>query len=565
MYRHKTSDPLCSSASLLRSALAAAAMLGIPLPASAVEIFNSEDMVLRWDNLIAYQSVFRTEPRNPALLTNINTDDADRNFVPGIVSNRFDLLSQLDFSASGFGFDASAAAWYDFVYHQTNHNDSPATFNPYSVPHNQFPRAVRQLHGAYAELVNAFLYGSFDINGLPFSFRAGRHTLLWGESLFFPENGVAGGQAPIDENKVLGRPSAYARDVYMPVAQAWAGVQLPGGFSLEAYHQFEWRKTRVPGAESWLSTADYLDAGGEQYLLGNGQYLFRTRDQTPSSAGQFGAALRWSSGDVDLGLYALRFNAKDPQVYFRPGTVAALNYLYTQYPAGQPQYDVSSLYPGGTIDASVVNYTRGLAGTYRLVYPQGIQLYGASASFALGNTNIAGEISGRTNSPLPSTVLVELPGRLADANRNALYATGATLNAQISSTTTFSRTALWDSAELSAEIAANRRLTVTRNAAALDPHDSSTVAVRALFQPGYFEVLPNLNINLDFAVGMGDSGYSRPAFYDTQSAADVELGVSATYQVFWRASVTYAHFIGSPNHQPLADRDFITLAIQRNL
>src|SRR5438105_2264846 len=178
MYRHKTSDPFRSSASLLRSALAAAAMLGIPLPASAVEIFNSEDMVLRWDNLIAYQSVFRTEPRNPALLTNINTDDADRNFVPGMVSNRFDLLSQLDFSASGFGFDASAAAWYDFVYHQTNHNDSPATFNPYSVPHNEFTPAVRRLHGAYAELVNAFVYGSFDLAGLPFSFRAGRHPLL---------------------------------------------------------------------------------------------------------------------------------------------------------------------------------------------------------------------------------------------------------------------------------------------------------------------------------------------------------------------------------------------------
>src|SRR5438067_13704766 len=247
MYRHKTGDPLCSSASLLRSALAAAAMLGIPLPASAVEIFNNGDMVLRWDNLIAYQSVFRTEPRNSTLLTNINTDDADRNFVPGIVSNRFDLLSQLDFSASGFGFDASAAAWYDFVYHQSNHNDSAATFNPYSVPHNQFPRAVRQLHGAYAELVNAFVYGSFDIDGLPFSFRAGRRTLCWGESLFFPENGVAGGQAPIDDIKVLGLPTAYARDVFMPVAQASASLQLPAGFALEGYYQFEWRRTRLPG------------------------------------------------------------------------------------------------------------------------------------------------------------------------------------------------------------------------------------------------------------------------------------------------------------------------------
>jgi hypothetical protein len=565
MRRQKTNHPGNTKMSHFCAALFAPVALVLPLPALAGEIFDNGDTILRWDNVVAYQSAFRLQPRNPALLNNVNTDDADRNFAPGPVSNRFDLLSQLDLSSSGFGFDVSGAAWYDFIYHQTNHNDSPATFNPYSVPHDQFPRAVRHLQGAYAELDNAFLYGSFNIGGLPFSFRAGRHTLLWGESLFFPENGIAGAQAPIDENKVLGRPSAYARDVYMPVTQVWAGVQLPGGFSFEAYNQFEWRKTRLPGAESYLSTADYLDVGGERYLLDNNQYLLRAADQKASSSGQFGAALRWSSGDVDLGLYALRFNAKDAQVYFRPGAVTALNSLYTQYPAGQPPLAaLYALYPGGTIDSSIVNYARGLTGTYRLVYPEGIQLYGASASAALGNTNIAGEISGRANAPLPSTVLIEFPGERADANHHPLYATGATINAQISTTTTFGRTALWDTAELDAEIAATRVLHVARNSAAFDPRGESAVAVRALFQPGYFQVLPNLNLNLDFALGFGPSGYSRPAFYDTQNAADLEFGVSATYRVFWRASLTYAHFIGSADHQPLADRDFITLSVQRN-
>jgi len=42
-----------------------------------------------------------------------NADDGDRNFAPGIISNRFDLYSQLDFSKGRFGFDASARAWYD--------------------------------------------------------------------------------------------------------------------------------------------------------------------------------------------------------------------------------------------------------------------------------------------------------------------------------------------------------------------------------------------------------------------------------------------------------------------
>jgi Protein of unknown function (DUF1302) len=565
MARQKSKNPDNSSGLDLRHAIAAAVMLFSPLPASAGELFNNGDAVARWDNVLAYSSAFRTQSRNPALLTNINSDDADRNFTSGIVSNRFDLLSQFDFSASGFGIEASAAAWYDFVYHQKNQNDSPDTFNPYSVPHDQFPRAVRHLQGAYAELVNGFAYGSFNVGDFPVSVRVGRHTLLWGESLFFPENGIAGGQAPVDENKVLGRPGAYARDVYMPVAQAWGSIQLPGGFSFEAYNQFEWRKTRLPSAESWLSTADFLDAGGERYLLGNGQYLLRAGDQKGSSSGQFGAALRWSTGDVDLGLYALRFNAKDPQIYFRPGDVTALNSLYTQYPAIRPGADLNALYPGGTIDSSIVNYARGMTGSYRLVYPEGIQLYGASASVTFANINIAGEISGRTNAPLPSIALFELPGRPGDADRNALYATGATLNAQISTTTSFSRTALWDTAELDAEIAANRRLAVTRNASALDTRDTSSVAIRALFQPTWFEVLPDVNLNLDIALGFGPPSYSRLAFYGAESATDFELGVTAAYRVYWRTSVTYTHFAGSPQHQPLADRDFLMFSIQRNL
>src|SRR5947209_9632240 len=136
------------------SALLAACLLALPLSAMAGEIFNNGETILRWDNVLAYQLALRLQPRNPALLNNINTDDADRNFTPGLISNRFDLLSQLDLSSGGFGFNVSGAAWYDFIYHQTNHNDSPETFNPYSVPHNAFPRAVSHLQGGYAELNN---------------------------------------------------------------------------------------------------------------------------------------------------------------------------------------------------------------------------------------------------------------------------------------------------------------------------------------------------------------------------------------------------------------------------
>ena len=95
----------------------------------------------------------------------------------------------------------SADAWYDTVYHQTNHNNWPSSFNPYSVPNNEFTRAVQRQEGEDADLLNAFLYDSFDVGDVPVSFRIGRHSLLWGESLFFAGNGIAAGQAPIKRRR----------------------------------------------------------------------------------------------------------------------------------------------------------------------------------------------------------------------------------------------------------------------------------------------------------------------------------------------------------------------------
>jgi hypothetical protein len=490
---------------------------------SAAELYGGGETMLRWDNTVSYSTALRISGRDPLLLANRNADDGDNNFAPGIVSNRFDLFSQLDLSKDWFGLHASGAAWYDTVYHQKNDNNSPATFNPVSVPNNEFTHAVQTLHGAKAELVDAFLYGNTELGGLPFSFRLGRHTLLWGESLFFPENGIAAGQAPVDDIKVLASPTAYARDVFMPVAQVSASLQLPEGFAIEGYYQFEWRQTRLPGSGSYLSSSDYYDAGGERYILRSGRYLLRDPDQTPPNSGQYGGALRWSTDDVDYGLYALRFNAKDAKVYYRTDL-----------------------------------------GTYGLIYPQGIEIYGASASGYIGNSNVAAELSGRRNMPLVNAQLFLSPGQAADTYKNAAYPVGDTLHAQLSTITTFARTPIWDSANVNAELSAIQRLEVTKNAAELDPSASKlAVAFRGSFEPTYFAVLPNIDITLSLGLGYNLAGNSSTDSYQREGAGDVDFGVTATYRVVWSASVTLTHFLGNASRQVLADRDFIRFGIQR--
>jgi hypothetical protein len=309
----------------------------------------------------------------------------------------------------------------------------------------------------------------------------------------------------------------------MPVVQASASLQLPGGFAVEGYYQFEWRKTRQPGSGSYLSSSDYYDAGGERYILRSGAYLLRARDQTPPNSGQYGAALRWSMGEIDYGLYALRFNAKDPLIYYRT--------------------DV---------------------GTYNLTYPRGIEIYGASASGYIGSSNIAAEVSGRRNMPLVNSLLFLAPGLTADAYNNPRYPVGDTLHAQLSTITTFARGPIWDSANLNAEFAATQRLQVTKNAAELDPSDSKfAAAFRGTFEPTYFAVLPNLDITPSLGLGYNLTGNSSTDPYQKQGAGDLDFGVTATYRVVWTGSIIFTRFLGNANRQHLADRDFIRVGVQR--
>ena len=98
--------------------------------ALAAELYDSGDTALHWDNTVTYGTAFRLSNPDRALLTNSNADDADRNFRPGLISNRVDLLSEFNLSDGSLHFDVSAAAWYDSVYNHSDSNDSPATFNP---------------------------------------------------------------------------------------------------------------------------------------------------------------------------------------------------------------------------------------------------------------------------------------------------------------------------------------------------------------------------------------------------------------------------------------------------
>lgn len=503
--------------------------------AGAVQMVDNDYYSIRWDNTIEYTLGLRAATPSATFLNNINMNDGDSIFKRGnVMTNRADVLSEFDFTlkdAHNSGFRVSAAAWYDTIYTSSHSAVPEATYNPTSVNNTTFNNTARTIAGRDIDLLDAFVHSGVDIGGHDLTFRLGRHTLLWGESLFLGTNGISAGQAPIDVIKALTVPGAQAKDLYLPVAQASAAFQVTNKVELQGYYQFEYRDYRMPPPGTYFGTADFLFNGGERLLFAPNVGIPHGHDINPPEGGQYGLAAKYRDPehDLDLGLYYTSYTAKTPQVYTQLGVTGS-----------------------------------GVAPTsYYFVYPKNIKAYGVSASTSIGDANVAGEISFHDNVPLVSNAssLAVLPGQNPGST---LYAVGRTLNAQVSTIYVVPRTPLWDTANLMAEIGGNYLLSVTQNASARNLDTSrTTFGGRILFSPTWYQVYPALDLSLPVVLGYTFTGPSAvdPAFNGTGAAhgGDFNIGVGFTYRKTLRGSLNYTRYIGSPANNLFADRDFVAL------
>jgi hypothetical protein len=517
------------------------AILGLcvgPGAGLAAELHAGPHLALRWDNTLKYTAGFRLEGRSGTLLADPNRDDGDRNFAPGLINNRLDLLSEADLTYRAFGVRVSGAAWFDAVYNRANDNDSPATANAVSVPNDSFTHATRDLHGRKAELLDGFLFFDGHVAQLPVTVRVGRHTLLWGESLLLADNGIAYAQAPLDVIKAVSVPSSQAKELFLPVAQVSALVQPMDHLAVAAFYQLEWRRTRLPAAGSYFSSVDVLDAGGERLLVADmpGAGLFRGPDLSARKLGQWGLSARYrvESIDTDFGLYTISFHEKIPQLYLRPGEAP---------------------------DPAI-----GKLGEYELVFPEGISLYGASFSTTVAGVSLAGEAHVRHRMPLASTPPVIPPSMAADNADNPRYALGDTVHGQLSLIHSVHPSPLWQGATLLAEIGGQGVARFTQNRAAFAPdRDRWALGLRILFTASYFNVLPNLDLNVPVTVAYNPKGKSPIAGFNggAHNGGLVSVGLTGQFRTVWIGGVQVTHFFGQQDFQALGDRDFVALSVQR--
>jgi len=510
---------------------------------------GAPDLKLRWDNTVKYSTAFRLKERAAGLTNDANQDDGNRNFGKGMVSNRVDLLSELDLTYRNVGARVSGAAWYDGVYHRATDNNFPHTYNT-ALAASAFPAATRDLHGSKGELLDAFVFAKGGVGDMPGSVRIGRHALVYGETLFFGNNGIAAAQQPIDVVKLLSVPNTQFKELIRPVGQVSGQLQLRPNLTLGGYYQYRWENNVLPGVGSYFSGADFFDAGGERLFTGPASADMRGADLRARDSGQGGLQLKWSpqGSGVDLGLYAARYHDKSPQIVIRPA-----------------------------------------GASYVLAYHEDIRTYGASVSATMGEFNFSAEASVRRNTPLVQAGTPDLfgivpamfggPRAPADNSGNPSYPVGNSAHFNLSTLASFGPGIIASEASLAGELAWNRVTGITKNAAMLDPGATRDAwGMRMVYTPSYRQVLPGLDLNVPVGLGYFPKGRSSViTAFGPDKGGDVSLGLGGEYMSTWNFSVNYTHFYGAAGNatvvhgqgsvftfkQNFKDRDFISLSVRR--
>lgn len=525
---------------------------------------GNPDLAIRWDNTLKYSAAMRLEKQSSELVSDMNQDGGDRLFSRGLISNRFDVLSEMDIVYKAWGVRVSGAGWYDDVYNEDNDNDSPSTTNTFSNPFDQFTKSTRDLHGRDAEILDAFVFGKQDMGNSTVSFRAGQYAMQWGESLFFGNNGIAGGMAPIDVVRLLSVPNTQFKELIRPVPQVSGQFQIGPRFSVGVFYQFGWEETRLPAVDSYFGNIDIVGTGGERLFVGpplmpggSPAAFFRGDDLEASDSGQGGIQVRYRLGEYDLGLYALRYHDKTPQLYGRLSVVDT---------------------PGGPVvlDPARFNPVMGQIGEYFLVYPEHIETYGISATTTFGIVNLAGEVSIRHNTPLVSDLQVTVPGVIADNDKHPLYAVGDSFHAQVSWLASMEPSFIANEADFIGELAYNRRTHISDNPGALSPNTTKdALGVRMVYEPKYRQVFSGVDISVPVGLAYFPKGTSSVVgSFGPDKGGDMNIGIKLTYLDVWRCGLTYTHYYGSSGtfldqnnyfsfKQSYADRDFVALSIYR--
>ncbi len=119
----------------------------------------------------------------------INGNDGNRNFDTGLVSEVYKITSDLEATYKNYGLFVRGSAFYDTQimdkrndYYDNNHPAQPSQTYPNS---DRFTSETRDAAGNRAEILDAYVYGNWDVADHPLTARLGRQVFNWGEGIFY--------------------------------------------------------------------------------------------------------------------------------------------------------------------------------------------------------------------------------------------------------------------------------------------------------------------------------------------------------------------------------------------
>jgi hypothetical protein len=518
-YRRRRSWAPLAPAKIAAAFATAFAALGGASSVSAFEIdLGNPDFSLRWDNTVRYNLSMRVEGKDSKIANAPNTDESDNKFDRGdIVNNRIDLLSELDFVYKGaYGARLTAAGWYDYGYHDDTIRTAPGLEARTSYANSRYSSFTeRYYNGPSGEILDAFVFGNFDVGTVPVRVRAGRHSVFWGESIFNANHAVAYSQMPSDSRKSLSSPGVEAKETLLPLAQISGQVQLADELSINGQYFFDWKPNRLPEGGTYYGAVDFLFEGPTRFSVAPGLFLQRAPSVEPEERGDWGLNVRWSPAWLDgtLGIYYRRFDERQPW--------------------SSPQVDVPNRF-------------------YRLVYAKNTELYGVSLGKRLGPFATGLDVVRRKNTAFVNTSIdpTTLEGPRGDSTHVVVNATRLTSLGQSNTLTAVAELAWshWDEVRSNSNrFKAEGYAPASTCPPGEDKYNGCVTknyyGVSLLLIPKWLQVFPGADLSVPLFYSYGLNGNAATLSGGNEGAGNYSIGLSLDYLTKYFFELRYSDFL----------------------
>ena len=442
--------------------------------AQAVEFsFANDEVSGSIDTTVSYGQLWRVQGRDKSN-DDINTNDGNRNFNTGLVSEVYKITSDLEATYKNYGMFVRGTAFYDTqIMDKRNDyldNNDPVQPSQNFPKDDSFTHETRHKAGRDAQILDAYLYGNWDVADMPVTGRIGRQVFNWGEGIFY--RGGVNTTNPVDAAKFR-LPGSELKEVLVPVEALSFNLGLTENLSMETFYQWNWKESAIDPVGTYYSETDlFADGGntayttvgalanplfqslypqlaannvgglqGTSFLDSNGVFKVASvgKDINAKNDGQFGVAFRYIAEELnstEFGFYFVNYHSKEPTIF------ADLNQSYAGLDIDQlaglggfASYDdlVAAAAGGNAAAGQVLGLVNGAAAVdvanqvnARREYAEDIRMYGLSFNTTVGEASVFGELAYRPNLPIGIATTNDLLGDLL--SQAAQLGSGQTVN-----------------------------------------------------------------------------------------------------------------------------------------